>query len=306
MNSISAALTACILTVFVGTHVGSKTLYECKDSKGRKEYKDFPCEQQNRGSSASAGSIPLDINASTPRSGDSSRLATVPPSFPRQPLRLPNSLSNPIFLGATKDAEIEARIDEVEREADLAQFRADLARDEAVERAEELAEEAKLEAEEAQQAAEQRAEEIREEAEERANQLERKNGRSRAQHRTMLYELLFSTLMGVSLYVVIRKKKYSQEKKLNSNEKSGATISITSLLMLFLVFVLSSSGIPDFDLWHNLMGDSFMYLQIWPYIDTKYLVFSCAVLFFYGVLVYLEILPPPKFLRTMIERISLS
>lgn len=302
MKSTWLTSVACILVFFIGAHANSQSIYECKDSRGRKEYKDFPCEQKNRGSSAGTGATPTNLKPPIPRTGDPSRLATTP-SFSHQPLLLPNPLLSPTFPNDTKDAAIEERIAEAKREAEL---QADLAREEAIARAEELAEEARREAEEAKEDADRRAEEIREEAEERANQLEIESKRTRAQQRTMLYELLFFILMGFSLFVVVRKKKYSQEKKLNTNEKSGATIGIASFLMLFLVFVLSSSGLPILDLWQNLMSDSLMHLQIWPYTDTKYLVFSCAVLFFYGVLVYLEILPPPRFLRGMIERMSSS
>lgn len=187
----------------------------------------------------------------------------------------------------------QSKLDEMQRRLDQADF----------ERLMEL-EEQRAAAEEAQEAArseaEERAEQARQEAEDRAAEIEKKERIASARNRTLMYEALAILAFMVASYKVIRDKHHSKENTLKPHEKAGVVIGVMGGAIMLSALFVSSPWTPHLDFWQNIMQE-FMTIDVWPYVQTKFIILSCIGLISYGAMVYLEILKAPKFLLSRFE-----
>lgn len=198
----------------------------------------------------------------------------------------------------------QSKLDEMQRRLDQAEFERQMDLEEQRAAAEEAQEAARLEAEEraeqARQEAEERAEQARQEAEDRAAEIEKRERIASARKRTVIYESLTLLALMVASYKILRDRRNSKGNVLKSNEKAGVVIGVVGGAIMICALFVSSPWNPQLDFWQNIMQE-FMTIDVWPYVQTKFIVLSCLGMILYGALVYLEIFKAPKLLLSRFE-----
>jgi hypothetical protein len=197
------------------------------------------------------------------------------------------------YLRPTESA-TQSKLDEMQRHLEQSEFERQLERDEQRAAAEEAANIAREEAEE-------RAEQAKQEAEDRAAEKENRERLAAVKSRNSIYMMFALLLSAFFLYKIGKDKRHNPENTLKKTEKTGVVIVITAISILLSALFVSSPWVPQLDMWQNLMIDQLMSIDLWPYIQTKFIVLPCIVLAFYGTLVYFEILRAPKFLLSRFE-----
>ena len=191
------------------------------------------------------------------------------------------------------ESSAQSKLEEMQLRLDQAELERQMEHEAQRAAAEEAHEAAKREAEE-------RAEQARQDAEDRAAEIEHRERIASASSRTLIYEVLAFLAFVTASYKIVRDKRHSKENVLKSHEKAGVVIGVTGISILLCALFVSSPWIPKLDFWQNLMQD-YMTIEVWPYVQTKFIVLPCIGLIFYGALVYLEIFRAPQLLLSQFE-----